>query len=131
MVRGVLLLGEIPRLHECDGDGVAEHHLNSSGCHWCEVDWTELSPERQMHGHVARRGERVAFDRGERDEERAFGPRTQHKAEELLSGIGLAEEDKHIAIGEDSNVTVESIHWRERRASARSCVRQSRIFRHR
>ena len=117
MVRGVLLLGEIPRLHERDGDGVAEHHLNSGGCHRREVERTELSLERQMHGHVARRGERVAFNGGERDEERAVGPRTRHKAEELLGGAGLAEEDEHIAIGEDSNVAVESVHRREERGA--------------
>ncbi|KAK7364534.1 hypothetical protein VNO80_13271 [Phaseolus coccineus] len=32
MVRGILLLGEIPHLHERDDHGVSKNHLNGGGC---------------------------------------------------------------------------------------------------
>jgi len=86
MVRGVLLLGKIPRLHERDGHGVPENHLNGGGCDRRKVERTELSLERQMHCHVAHRGQRVTFDGGERDEECALRPRARHQTEELLGG---------------------------------------------
>lgn len=55
MVGSVLVLGEIPRGHERDGNGVAENHLYGGGSDRSEVEGAELPLERQMHGHVANR----------------------------------------------------------------------------
>lgn len=81
---------------------------------------TELSLEQQMHSHVTRRRKHVAFVEGEHDEEFALRPCVRHQAEELLGGARIAEEDEHVAIGEYSNVAMESIHrWEERQADVK------------
>jgi len=83
--------------------------VNSGGCDRRKVERTELSLERQMHDHVARRGQRVTFDESERDEECAFRLRARHQVEELLGAARLVEEDEHITFGEDPDVTMERV----------------------
>ncbi|KAJ1386849.1 UDP-glucose/GDP-mannose dehydrogenase family protein [Sesbania bispinosa] len=59
----------------------------------------EKSVRVTLLGRSLRRGNRS----------RTFGPRTWHKAEGLLGGVELAEENGDITITEDFNVAVENV----------------------
>jgi hypothetical protein len=96
MVTSIVFLGEIPGFHECDGNSVAENHLDCGGGHRSEVEGTELSLERQMDVHIAEGGEGTTFDGSEGDEANALGSGAGDEAEELIGGAGLTEKDEDI-----------------------------------
>ena len=73
VVRGVLVLGEVAGLHEGDGDGVAEEHLDGGGGDGGEVEGAELALEGEVDAHVAGGGQGAAVGGGEGDEVGALG----------------------------------------------------------
>lgn len=109
VIAGVLLLGQIPGLHERDRDGVAENHLNGGGGDRSQIEGAELPLEGQVHVHVANGGEGIAVDGGDRDQISPLGLGAGDEPEELVGVAGLAKEDEDIARGENANVAVEGV----------------------
>lgn len=70
-----------------------------------------------MHIHVANSGERIPRHGRERNQKRAFSPNAWDKAEELLGGAGLAEENEDISGGKGANVAMEGIERGEKRGA--------------
>ena len=62
-----------------------------------------------MHVHVTNGSERIALNRGEGDQVRAFSANARDEAEELVGIAGLAEEDDDVGGGENADVAVEGV----------------------
>ena len=109
MIRSVLFLGQVPRRHERNSDGITENHLDRRGSDRSEIEGAQFSLQRQMHVHVTNGSERIALNRGEGDQVRAFSANARDEAEELVGVAGLAEEDDDVGGGENADVAVEGV----------------------
>lgn len=131
VVKRVLLASEVLGLHERDGDGVAEEHLNGSRGDGREIKRAQLPLQRQAHMHVAHLPQVGVFKRRDPHEVRALGASARDESVELLGGARLAEQHQHVIRPHEADVAVQRIGGRqEHRLRARGHQRLSALLRH-